>query len=75
MVARGLDALAEQVTAERVAPLVTLVVEARRIGLRFGLWHTQNRVFTLWREHPTARDTLGPLLDVLGFALAGQGSP
>jgi alpha-amylase/alpha-mannosidase (GH57 family) len=75
MVARGLDALAEQVTAERVAPLVTLVVEARRIGLRFGLWHTQNRVFTLWREHPTARDTLGPLLDVLGFVLAGQGSP
>jgi alpha-amylase/alpha-mannosidase (GH57 family) len=75
MAGRSLDALAEQVTAERVAPLVTLVLGARRIGLRFGLWHTQNRVFALWRDHPEARDTLRPLLDALGFALAGQATP
>ena len=75
MVGRGLDALAEQMTAERVALLVTLVLEARRLGLRFGLWHTQNRVFVLWRDHPTARDTLRPLLDALGFVLAGQATP
>jgi hypothetical protein len=75
MVGQSLDALAEQVTAERVAPLVTLVLGGRRIGLRFGLWHTQNRVFALWRDHPEARDTLRPLLDALGFTLAGQATP
>jgi len=75
MVEGGLDALAEKVTAEQVAPLVTFVLEARRIGLRFGLWQTQNRVFALWRDHPTARDTLRPLLDALDFALAGQATP
>jgi hypothetical protein len=75
MVGRGLDALAEQLTAERVGPLVTLVLGARRIGLRFGLWHTQTRVFALWRDHPEARDTLRPLLDALGLALAGQATP
>ena len=75
IVGRGLDALAEQMTAERVVPLVTLVFEARRLGLRFGLWHTQNRVFVLWRDHPMARDTLRPLLDALGFALTGHATP
>ena len=75
MVGRSLDALAEQVTAERVATLVTLVLGARRIDLRFGLWHTQNHVFALWRDHPEARDTLRPLLDALGFDLAGQATP
>ena len=75
MVGRGLDALAEQVKAERVAPLVTLVRGARRLSLGFGLWHTQNRVFALWRDHPEARDTLRPLVDALGFALAGQATP
>ncbi len=75
MVGLSLDALVERVTTERVAPLVTLVLGASRIGLRFGLWHTQNRVFALWRDHPEARDTLGPLLHALGFALAGQATP
>ena len=75
MVGLSLDALAERVTAERVTALVTLVLGARRIGLRFGLWHTQNRVFALWRDHPEARDTLRPLLDALGFAPAGQATP
>ncbi len=75
MVGRGLDALAERVTAERVAPLVTRVLGARRLGVGFGLWHTQNRVFVLWRDHPEARDTLRPLVDALGFALAGQPTP
>ena len=75
MVGRGLDALAERVTAERVAPIVTRVLGARRLGVGFGLWHTQNRVFALWRDHPEARDTLRPLVDALGFALAGQPTP
>jgi hypothetical protein len=66
MVGRGLDALAERVTAERVAPIVTRVL---------GLWHTQNRVFALWRDHPEARDALRPLVDALGFALAGRATP
>jgi hypothetical protein len=75
MVGRGLDALAERVTPERVAPIVTLVRGARRLSLGFGLWHTQNQVFALWRDHPEARDTLRPLVDALGFALAGQATP
>ncbi len=75
MVGRGLDALAKRVTAERVAPIVTRVLGARRLGVGFGLWHTQNRVFALWRDHPEARDTLRPLVDALGFALAGQATP
>jgi alpha-amylase/alpha-mannosidase (GH57 family) len=75
MVGRGLDALAERVTAERVAPTVTLVLGARRLGFGFGLWHTQNRVFALWRDHPEARETLRPLVDALDFALADQATP
>jgi alpha-amylase/alpha-mannosidase (GH57 family) len=75
MVGRGLDALAERVTAERVAPIVTCVLGARRLSVGFGLWHTQNRVFALWRDHPEARATLRPLVDALGFALAGQATP
>lgn len=75
MVGRGLDALAERVTVEWVAPIVTRVLGARRLGVGFGLWHTQNRVFALWRDHPEARDTLRPLVDALGFALAGQATP
>jgi hypothetical protein len=72
MVGRALDAVTEQATAERVAQLVTLVVGARRLGLRFGLWHTQNRVFALWRDQPQAHEVLRPLVDALGFALAGE---
>jgi hypothetical protein len=75
MVGQNLDALAEEVTAERVIPVVTLVLGARRLGVGFGLWHTQNRVFALWCEHPEARDTLRPLVDILGFAPAGQAAP
>ena len=74
-VARGLDALAEGVTAGRVARVVTLVLGARRLGVGVGLWHTQNRVFALWHDHPEARDTLRPLVDALGFALVGETTP
>jgi alpha-amylase/alpha-mannosidase (GH57 family) len=75
MVGQSLDALAEGVTAERVTAVVTLVLGAKRLGVGFGLWHTQNRVFALWCAHPEARDTLDPLVDTLGFALPGQASP
>ena len=70
MVGRALDTVTERATAERVAHLVTLVVGARRMGLRFGLWHTQNHVFALWRDQPQAHEVLRPLVDVLGLALA-----
>jgi len=36
------------------------------------LWPTQNRFFALWRDHPEARETLRPLADALGFALAAE---
>lgn len=55
-------------------PIIRLMV-GRGLDVGFGLWHTQNRVFALWREHPEARDTLRPLVDTLGLALAGQATP
>jgi alpha-amylase/alpha-mannosidase (GH57 family) len=70
MVGCALDALTEQPTAERAASVVTLVLGAKRLGVGFGLWHTQNRFFALWRDHPRAREWLRPLAVTLGFALA-----
>ena len=67
---RALDTLTEQPTAERAGSIVALVLGARRLGIGFGLWRTQNRVLALWRDHPEARDALRPLAESLGFALA-----
>jgi alpha-amylase/alpha-mannosidase (GH57 family) len=69
---RVLDALADQATAERVATAVALVQGAKRLGLGFGLWRTQNRFFALWRDHPESRETLRPLGDGLGFMLVAK---
>ena len=71
-VGQALDALTERPTPERVASFEALVLGLRRLGLRFGLWQTQNRFFALWRDQPEARDTLRPLADALGFALAAK---
>jgi len=71
-VGQALDALTERLTPERVASFEALVLGLKRLGLRFELWHAQNRFFALWRDHPEARETLRPLADALGFALAGE---
>ncbi len=69
-VGQALDALTERLTPERVASFEALVLGLKRLGLRFELWHAQNQFFALWRDHPEARETLRPLADALGFALA-----
>lgn len=64
------------IQATKHIPIVMATVgDPVAVGVGFGLWHTQNRVFALWRDHPEARDTLRPLVDALGFALAGQPTP
>ena len=64
------------IQATKHIPIVMAIVgDPVAVGAGFGLWHTQNRVFALWRDHPEARDTLRPLVDALGFALAGQPTP
>ncbi|HET7341752.1 MAG TPA: hypothetical protein VFL90_09835, partial [Methylomirabilota bacterium] len=68
----ALDALAAAPTPERVADVGRLIADARGLGLRFGLWGTQNRFFEIWRAHRDARQVLGPLAAELGFALAPE---
>ncbi len=65
----ALEAIRERPTPERVAAATALVTGAQRIGLRFGLWRTQNCFFALWREQPEARPALAPLAGALGFDL------
>ena len=67
-IGRALDALVEP-TPERVAAAVTLVRGANQLGVPFGLWHTQNGFFVLWREHPGSHAVLRPLAQALGFDL------
>jgi alpha-amylase/alpha-mannosidase (GH57 family) len=70
VVEAALDAVAVAPTAEGVADACRLVADARAMGLRFGLWGTQNRFFEIWRARPEARATLVPLATELGFKLA-----
>ena len=72
-VAAALAGLRTDPTAERVAAAVALVTGLQRLGVRFGLWRTQNEFFALWRERPEARAVLRPLAEALGFALEGPG--
>jgi hypothetical protein len=67
-IGRALDALAEP-TPERVSAAVNLARGANRLGVPFGLWHTQNGFFVLWREHPHDHAVLRPLAQALGFDL------
>jgi hypothetical protein len=71
-IGQALDALNERPTPERVAGFEALVLGLKRLELHFELWQTQNRFFALWRDHPEARETLRPLADALGFALAAE---
>ncbi|HEU4366636.1 MAG TPA: DUF3536 domain-containing protein [Methylomirabilota bacterium] len=72
VVDHALDALAAGPTAEQVAAARRLVEDATALGLRFGLWRTQNRFFEIWRTRPEARGLLGPLGEALGFVLAAE---
>ena len=69
-VTQALDAIAESASSERVARATALIEGARRLGIPYGHWATQNRFFQLWRERPDARDVLLPLATTLGFSLA-----
>jgi alpha-amylase/alpha-mannosidase (GH57 family) len=66
---RGLSAVAADPTLERVGAVTRLIEDATTLGLRFGLWQTQNRFFEIWRARPDARSTLAPLGTRLGINL------
>jgi hypothetical protein len=68
-VGRALAVVEAELTAERVAEAVRLIESARQLGVRFGLWATQNRFFDIWRARPEARAILAPLGTSLGFNL------
>src|SRR5262249_22351842 len=68
-VARGLQNLSATPTAGRVSSTITLITGLSRLGVRFGLWRTQNEFFELWYARPHARALLRPLAEVLGFDL------
>jgi len=70
-VSAALEAVDRRPTTETIAAATALVTGAQRIGLRFGLWRTQNEFFAVWQRHPEARAALRPLADALGFSLAG----
>jgi alpha-amylase/alpha-mannosidase (GH57 family) len=71
-VQRTLAALEADPSPELVEAARSLVEDARRVGLRFGLWSAQNRFFALWRTRPDTRATLAPLAGALGFAPAPE---
>ena len=68
-VGRALAVVEAELTAERVAEAVRLIESARQLGVRFGLWATQNRFFDIWRARPETRARLAPLGASLGFTL------
>jgi len=70
--ARALQNLSAAPTAERVAATIALIIGLQRLGVRFGLWRTQNEFFELWHERPHARVILRPLATTLGFELADR---
>jgi hypothetical protein len=69
-VSRALDAIAESPSRERIAQATALIEGARRLGIPYGHWATQNRFFQIWSERPEARGELLPLATALGFSLA-----
>jgi hypothetical protein len=68
----ALDGVAAEPGAERVAAVLRLVQEAGALGVDYGLWETQNRLFEIWRAQPDARPALAPLASALGFNLNGE---
>jgi hypothetical protein len=67
----ALDAVDAEPVAERVAAVQRLVEQAGVLGVDFGLWEAQNRLFAIWRAQPPARPVLAPLAAALGFNLNG----
>src|SRR5207253_3209284 len=67
------EALAELADVDRTGvlseALLEIFTDARALGLRFGLWATQNRFFEIWRGQRDARPRLVPLGAALGFKL------
>ena len=74
MVTRALDSVGEAPTAERVAEALALIEGANRLGLRYGLWATQNRFFEVCNRRREARAQLQPLGAALGFRLGDGGT-
>jgi hypothetical protein len=68
--ARVLALVAESPSRECVAQATALIEGARRLGIRYGHWVSQNRFFQIWSERPDARGDLLPLATALGFSLA-----
>jgi alpha-amylase/alpha-mannosidase (GH57 family) len=66
---RSLVAVREDPTRERMSQAAVLIGGATHLGIRFGLWATQNEFFELWRALPDRRQDLLPLAELLGFAL------
>jgi hypothetical protein len=69
-VGQALDAIAQSPSRESIARATALIEGARRLGIRYGHWATQNRFFQIWSERPDARADLLPLATALGFSLA-----
>jgi alpha-amylase/alpha-mannosidase (GH57 family) len=69
-VAHALALVAESPVRERIAQATALIDGARRLGIRYGHWASQNRFFQIWSERPDARTDLLPLANALGFSLA-----
>jgi alpha-amylase/alpha-mannosidase (GH57 family) len=68
--AQAIDDIAVAPSGEGVARAIALIEGARRLGVPYGHWATQNRFFQLWRERPEAREILKALAGALGFNLA-----
>ena len=75
MVTGALDAVAGAPTPERAAEALALIEGANRLGLRYGLWATQNRFFEIWNRRREARAQLQPLGAALGFRLGDAEAP
>ena len=69
---RTLSALRDDASPERIAAARALIEDARRAGIRFGLWSAQNDFFALWRARPDAQAALEPIAAALGFALTPE---
>jgi hypothetical protein len=68
--AQAIDDIAAAPSGDGVARAIALIEGARRLGVPYGRWATQNRFFQLWRERPEARGILKALAVTLGFNLA-----
>jgi hypothetical protein len=68
-ITRALEAIGAKPAPDRVGAALALVAGANELGVRFGLWRTQNVFFDLWRSHRDVRPQLLALARALGFDL------